>query len=152
MRRPPVSLDRLNARGELDVGCIAANESEDSRALPGEPLHDLRSNGAGAACDENVHRPAPCCNSRRWRMMWGADAVWKWRRPATERRRYATPMDPNAPCRMAGFELPHDQRLPVPGRLSKIAGVHLWKICVGGRQTGSIGNINALPRHGARAL
>src|SRR6516225_8680713 len=79
-----VALNGLNARWDFDFGCVAANERADSCALPGEPLHDLRSDGAGAACDENGDRRAPCCNLRRWRMMWGAGAVWKRGWAATE--------------------------------------------------------------------
>ena len=41
-----------------------ANERADPLTLPGEPLHDLRSDGAGATCDENGHRPAPCCKPK----------------------------------------------------------------------------------------
>jgi hypothetical protein len=59
-----VSLDRLNARGDFDFGCVAANERADPLTLPGEPLHDLRSDGSGATCDENGHRPAPCCKPK----------------------------------------------------------------------------------------
>src|SRR5262249_55904862 len=80
-------------------GCAAANEGADLCALPSKLLHDLRSDVAGAARDENRHRPAPCCKSKRWRMMWGVGAVWKRGRTAKELFIYATPMDLNARCR-----------------------------------------------------
>jgi len=39
-----VSLDRLNARGDLDLGCVVANERADLGAFVGELPHDLRPN------------------------------------------------------------------------------------------------------------
>src|SRR5215469_10495284 len=59
-----VSPDWLNAHGELALGGVVANERADMCALPDEPLEDLRSDGPGATCDENGHRPAPCCKPK----------------------------------------------------------------------------------------
>ena len=42
----------------------SSRTSADPLTLPGEPLHDLRSDGPGATCDENGHRPAPCCKPK----------------------------------------------------------------------------------------
>jgi len=56
-----VALEGLDARRDFGPGCVAANERADSCILGGEPLDDLRPDGAGASCDENGHRPAPCC-------------------------------------------------------------------------------------------
>jgi hypothetical protein len=64
-----VSLYRLDTRGDLDLGCVVANERADSYALPGEPLHDLRPNCACAACYENRHRLSPCREH---------GAIWPW--------------------------------------------------------------------------
>jgi hypothetical protein len=50
--------------GSTPVGTLtldaSSRTSADPLTLPGEPLHDLRSDGSGATCDENAHRPAPC--------------------------------------------------------------------------------------------
>src|SRR5262245_8475197 len=77
-----VSLDRLDGRRDLNLGCAAANECAYLCVLPSELLHDLRSDVAGAARDENRHGSAPCCKSKPWRMMWGVGAVWKRGRTA----------------------------------------------------------------------
>ena len=72
-------------------------------ALPGEPLHDLRSDGAGATRDENGHRPAPCCKSKTMADYVGSRRALETGWTAKERPIYATPMDLNTPCRRAGL-------------------------------------------------
>ena len=77
-RRPPSCLPGRAQRPRGPCPWMrVANERADPLTLPGEPLHDLRSDGAGAAGYEDSHRPAPCCKYKSTEDNLGAGAGLK---------------------------------------------------------------------------